>query len=525
MKRFAFALALLAPAALRAEDIPLSFSEFSIARIRIEKKITADAEVTNAGKDPVTGLTAVMVAFEGDREVGRSRAVEIDILGGGEKRGITFEIVKCPFFTNYVVETTYFSAGQEARTRFLGRDLFNPPAAERKDAIKGTSYVEVFGMKFERADTAVKVTLKARNLGELTSTLARIRFKFYDNDNALVKEAVCDFAETFAFGKEVPLSVNVADVPDFTHARADIVETSADERRLPEGEFTGEAAVEAAGFRFEVRSDGSMRVTGRVRNGLRVPVRNLVIRIMLFRGSDPVKELLLTPDRTPGPSEIAPFSSLMKSPPEFDDYRYESAYEEAEDVAVGPEPGPGPDPKEPDPAPDPEPDPKESPKPPKEEPKIRSAAQMIELTGATWLEGDWIGEGKQSKWFDSILLIGMRLTDKNANQDRVQQGGTLEFVFKAPGKKDVVGRVKIEKFAWSRDARKFAVNNIKPGQDAGYDPDTKSVKIPLVRVPERDAWNYSVDFKFTSTEGDVWEWKGLTEPYSAAAMKPTGKKK
>ena len=525
------ALALLAAVSAGAEETPLQFSEFSIARTRFEKKVWADSRVKNTGSGPVTGISVSLICFEGDREVARSRAVEVDQVAPGGEKPVSFEISKCPFFTNYVVESAYFLNGKEAKTRFIGRDLFNPPVPERKDAIPGTAYLEVYKVKSERLDKDVTLTLTVKNAGELPADMARIRFKFYDADHNLVREAAQAFSEKFEFGKEVPLMVKVKGVPEFDKVRADIEESTSKGHNLSEGEFSGEAEVEAAGFRFEDRQDGSIRVSGRVRNGKAVGVRNVVIKVMLFNRGTQVRELMTTPERPLRPQETAGFASTMKGPPEFDDYKYTASYEEDETlVAAEPpkdpvhgdpvpkDPGPvaGDPPKDPDPkAPDPK-------KP--EEPKIRSIAQATAVRGSRWIEGSWVGEGKQSKYRGAFLMMSLQFTDKNGKTARVTQGGMLEMTFKAPAKKDVVTKMKVEKFAWSTDARKITVANAKAGQ-MGYDPDAEAVEIVVLEFGNNDEWNYTMDAKFTSDEGDVWEWKGLSEPYRTGSSKPTGRKK
>lgn len=522
---------LLASLAAHAEETPLQFSEFSIARTRFEKKVWADSRVKNGGATPVTGISVALICFEGDREVARSRAVEIEQVAPGGERPVSFEIAKCPFFTNYVVESTYFLNGKETRTRFIGRDLFNPPIPERKDAIPGTAYLEVYGIRHERQDKDVTVTLKVKNAGELPADMARIRFKFYDADHNLVREAAQAFTEKFEFGKEVPLAVKIKGVPEFENVRADIEESTTQERNLSEGEFSGEAEVEAAGFRFEDRQDGSIRVTGRVRNGKPIGVRNVVVKIMLFKGGTQVRELMATPERPLHPQETAGFASTMKGPPEFDDYKYTASYEEDESlVAEDPPKDPvDPGPKDPvDPGPvagDPPKDPPKVPDPKKpEEPKIRSVAHGISLRGSRWIEGEWVGEGKQAKYRGAFLVVSLQFTDKNGKKAKVAQGGMLDVTFKAPAKKDVVTRMKVEKFAWSTDCRKFSVVNAKAGM-MGYDPDSEALDVVVLEFKDNDDWNYTLDAKFTSDEGEVWEWKGLSEPYRTESIKPTGKKK
>ncbi|MEK7465981.1 MAG: hypothetical protein AAB074_01085 [Planctomycetota bacterium] len=529
------AIALLAAVTAGAEETPLQFSEFSIARTRFEKKVWADSRVKNTGSSPVTGISIALICYEGDREVARSRAVDVDQVAPGGEKPVSFEIAKCPFFTNYVVDSAYFLNGKEVKTRFIGRDLFNPPVPERKDAIPGTAYLEVYKVKSERMDKDVTLTLTVKNAGELPADMARIRFKFYDADHNLVREAAQTFAEKFEFGKEVPLMVKVKGVPEFDKVRADIEESTTQERNLSEGEFSGETEVEAAGFRFEDRQDGSIRVSGRVRNGKAVGVRNVVIKVMLFKGGTQVRELMTTPERPLRPQETAGFASTMKNPPEFDDYKYTASYEEDESLVAEPPYDPvhgGPGPKDPDPkdpgpvAGDPPkvPDPKvPEPKKP-EEPKIRSIAQATAVRGSRWIEGNWVGEGKQSKYRGSFLVLSLQFTDKAGKTARVAQGGMLEMTFKAPAKKDVVTKMKVEKFAWSTDARKVTVANAKPGQ-MGYDPDAEAIEIVVLEDKNNSEWNYTLDAKFTSDEGDVWEWKGLSEPYRTEAVKPTGRKK
>lgn len=527
------AVTLLAAAAARAEETPLQFSEFSIARTRFEKKVWADSRIKNTGTTPVTGISVALICFEGDREVARSRAVDIDSVAPGGERPVSFEIARCPFFSSYVVESTAFINGKEVRTRFIGRDLFNPPIPERKDAIPGTAFLEVYGIRYERQDKDVTVSLKVKNAGELTADMARIRFKFYDSDHVLVREAAQAFTEKFEFGREVPLAVKIRAVPEFENVRADIEESSTQERNLAEGEFSGEAEVEAAGFRFEDRQDGSIRVTGRVRNGKAIGVRNVVIKIMLFNRGTQVRELMATPERPLRPQETAGFASTMKGPPEFDDYKYTASYEEDETLVAGGDPPPDPV-KPPDPEPvDPEPGPPDPPVKPDpkvpdpkktEEPKIRSVAQAIAVRGSRWIEGEWVGEGKQAKYRGAFLVLSLQFTDKAGKTAKVAQGGTLEMTFKAPAKKDVVARLKVEKFAWSTDARKFTVANAKAGM-MGYDPDAEALNVVVLEFKDNDEWNYALDMKFTSDEGDVWEWKGLSEPYRSEAGKPTGKKK
>ncbi|MCE9584954.1 MAG: FxLYD domain-containing protein [Planctomycetes bacterium] len=526
------AVLLFAAAAVRAEEIPLQFSEFSIARTRLEKKVWADSKIKNTGTGLVTGVSLSLICYEAEREVARSRAIEIDSIppGGGEAP-VSFEIVKCPFFTAYVVDASWFAGGKEQKARFIGRDLFNPPVPERKGAIPGVAYLEVYGLKYERADKDISLNFTVKNAGELPADMARVRFKFYDVDHNLLREEARAFGEKFESLKEVPLTVKIKDVPEFDKVRADIEESSTEERNLAEGEFTGEAEVEAAAFRFEDRQDGSIRVSGRVRNGKPVGVRNVVIKIMLFNRGTQVREVMATPERALRPGETSSFLTTLKNPPEFDDYKYTPSYEEDETLVAGdppkvPEPKVA-DPKDPVAPADPKvPTPKPvDPKPVKpEDPKFKSIAQAVTVRGSRWIAGDWVGEGKQSKYRGAFLVLSVQFTDKNGKTAKVAQGGTIELTFKAPAKKDLVTRLKVEKFAWSTDSRKFTVSNSKPGM-MGYDPDSEALDIVIIEFKDNSDWNFTLDLKFTSDENEVWEWKGLSEPYRSEATKPTGKKK
>jgi hypothetical protein len=174
---------------------------------------------------------------------------------------------------------------------------------------------------------------------------------------------------------------------------------------------------------------------------------------------------------------------------------------------------------------DPPKDPPKVPEPKKpEEPKIRSVAHGISLRGSRWIEGEWVGEGRQAKYRGAFLVVSLQFTDKNGKTAKVAQGGMLDLTFKAPAKKDVVTRMKVEKFAWSTDGRKVSVVNAKAGM-MGYDPDSEALDVVVLEFKDNDDWNYTLDAKFTSDEGDVWEWKGLSEPYRTESIKPTGKKK
>lgn len=126
------ALALSAPA-VAGDACGVVIGEFSLARSRVGKKVTADVLLKNvAGKDLVD-VRLVLVLFDGDKEVGRSEAASNPALPAGRSCRLSPAAEEVPQFTSYRLLLAY-SDGAPREFAFVGSDPAAAPVLEGAEA-------------------------------------------------------------------------------------------------------------------------------------------------------------------------------------------------------------------------------------------------------------------------------------------------------------------------------------------------------------------------------------------------------
>lgn len=120
----------LAASAFAGETCGVEIGEFSLARSRVGKKVTADVLLKNAAGKDLANVRLVLVLFDGDKEVARSEAAANPSLLAGRSCRLSPVAEEAPQFTSYRLLLAYTDDAPR-EFAFVGAD---PTAAPVLDA-------------------------------------------------------------------------------------------------------------------------------------------------------------------------------------------------------------------------------------------------------------------------------------------------------------------------------------------------------------------------------------------------------
>jgi hypothetical protein len=458
------------------------FTRFEFARERVGHRVVAEAQLVNLQEADLADARVVVVYYDRDLELKRSKPVAVPRLPSGKAVPVKIEVEQLPNFSRYRVYVDVAGRTWE----YLGEDPTRSPVL-RKAAPAKLSLVES-----KREDGALVVTV--RNLGELEARepvavvgAARVRLA------PELKGATEARFRVEAEGEVGAVAWTLADGP-----------AQKDEKDGPQ--------LALRGFRTAKLSDGSVRVEGAVRNGFERAVEKVVVTFKLGKTSVP---LALPGALAPG--EVRPFEAYVADAGPLDGVGFELAY------ADGGKPGPVEGPRAPsvrllDSRPIeiaraklPEPAQEEKPKA-DAKPSMQAA-----VTGLMEVKG--FNTPKSGKYTGDVYYLKVAFTD--AEGKPAKPNATLNAVMYDAGKEPWKVQRIATKEAWKVDAGKLNNLNAEPNLVV-CDPKTGELWIGLVRT-DGSGFTWKIDLTVTVREAGTWTFKGMAEKYEAPAKPPDKK--
>jgi hypothetical protein len=465
-------IALLASLLLQ-EPAPV-FTKFEFARERVGHKVVADALLVNLQEADLADARVVVVYFDRDLELKRSRPVGVPRLPPGRPVPVKVEVEQLPNFTRYRV---YVEVG--GRTfEYLGDDPLRTPVA-RQAAPAKLSLVE---SKREEAGLTVVV----RNTGELEAREPVAVLRLPD------RVARVRLAPGLPGATEATYSIRVAGVP---HADA-VAWTVLDGPSQKEEKDVPQLALRA--FRTAKLSDGSVRLEGSVRNGFDRAVEKVVVTFRLAGKTVPI---VLPGGLKPG--EVRDFEVHLDGAGALDGAGFDLAYADAASAAAPPE----------------------APKPPsvlllgsrsieiaraklpeaqEEKPKAdaKAPSMKVGVRGLMKVGGEYLP--KSGKYTGDVYLLRVAFLDGAGNP--ATPNATLNATLHDGQKETWKVQRLATKATWKIDAARLNNQNTDHTTIA-CDLKTGELWIGLIRSESGFPWK--IDLSVTVKEFGAWTFKGI----------------
>jgi hypothetical protein len=404
----------------------------------------------------------------------------------------------------------------------------------------------------ERIGTApgkllLHVTVK--NAGPGQSVDALLHAKFLDPAGTFLAEAYAPLADgRVAPGAEESFTVAVADCPDYRRLLTAVIwETQ--RFALPDGGLTSAPALEVGDCLFQRFSNGDLRVTGRVRNGLATPAKGVevgfefkngegkAVRTIAHRIEGVIPAGVAVPflRRIPECPAIASVSTSVADGgagpegPELD-----AAAKPLEDGlaaegvrlkapaakasggapaaeggladAVGPAAGRREPPAAPPAAAPAVPDP-------------AAAPYAIRVDGLVWKNGTYKTAGSTSNYQYTGDTAFLKLMFTDAKGAPAKPEATV--VVKVTDREKPAGFCKrpITKTSWKLDADAITTENVVP-EIVAYSAKDGALWVGLVRAPDSEQTVLALDVSVEIKKYGAWTWKGLRDPWKTMLAPP-----
>jgi hypothetical protein len=255
---------------------PPEFTRFEMTRTRIGNVVTAQAVVRNAASRELTDVQLTMVFFDHDQEIRRSKPAKIAKIAAGGTAPVTLEAERVPNFDRYQV---IVEIGKE-RIVYYGRDPASPPSLKNEAPAKPeptkldvASMEETPPLNFPGEATLL---LKVRNAGTVPAWEPTAIVSLRKPNGTAVKTARVRLADAIEARSEDTFELTLPQCPNYAAAR---VTTAWLQRRLvvPPGELTQARELELGSVKLSRFTDGTLRVNGKVRNGLPGPIGDVTL--------------------------------------------------------------------------------------------------------------------------------------------------------------------------------------------------------------------------------------------------------
>ncbi len=333
---------------------------------------------------------------------------------------------------------------------------------------------------------------------------------FLDQASATVHKLRVRLSETIGSTAEDTFDVTVPRCPAYASVKAEVAWLAA--FLSGEGkELSSAETIEVGKVRLARFTDGSVRISGKVRNGLTKGVQKVAVSFQLGSAEHPLK---FAGGFKPG--AVRDFEFFVPDCPAFDGYSYSIAHELTDDPK-DPEPEALPTVKKtgsreaykprragdpPKPGPDPAP--------------AKDGGITAEVRGVKWIEGYQM---VNKKYTGDVAFL--RIALRGADGKPVQPTGKFTAVLSEGGQpRGAVTRF-VKKESWGLDAAKIDAKNVN--QDiVAYHKETGELWIGLVRADK--FWlELKMDVALTIEKVGAWEWKGLAEKFEAKPRGPDKK--
>lgn len=471
-----------------AEKTGPEFTRFELSRERVRHRVIAEASLANLLAVDLDEVRVTIIFHDGDREVRRSPTAHLGKIPSGRSAPLTVETEQVEKFDRFEV----LVESGERRFVYRGRDPTRPPEMLRAPPPR----VEIAFIREQRPERfpgTVRLTAAVRNPGVSPAREPDLALEFLDPAGRPLRRMRVRLSSAIPPASEETFEVSLPDCPEFVSLRARAACALADVP-IPPDPFQRLAELEIGQCRLVRMTDGSVRVTGMIRNGLPRGARRVVVSFRLGGIEHP-----LSLDGTLGPGEVRPFECWIAGAGTVDGYAYTVCFEEAEERAPA-SPGAG--------------------------PAVRSLGTRrieapaaagpratVALRGIAWIRPATEKTGR-SKADVAFLKLAVRGPDGRA----VYPVGTLLFAAQVENRPPVKGLRRISEEAWSKDAEELATAAGFP-ESVAYDPLSGELYVGLVAVEPKGA-PLKLDISLKLEGLGEWEWKGLQAPFQSEAHGP-----
>lgn len=474
-----------------AEKTGPEFTRFELSRERVRHRVIAEASLANLLAVDLDDVRLTIIFYDGDREVRRSPTAHLGKIPSGRSVPLTVETEQVEKFDRFEV----LVESGERRFVYRGRDPTRPPEMLRAPPPR----VEIASLREERPERfpgTVRLTAAVRNPGVSPAREPDLVLEFLDPAGRPLRRMRVRLSSSIAPSSEETFEVNLPDCPEFASLRASAACALGDVP-IPPDPFQRLPELEIGQCRLVRMTDGSVRVTGMIRNGLPRAVRRVVVTFRLGGTEHP-----LFLDGTLGSGEVRSFECWVAGAGTVEGYAFTVSFEEAE----GPAPAG-----------------------PAAAPTVRSLGTRrietpaaagpratVALRGIAWIRPA-AGKTGRPKADAAFLKLAVRGPDGRA----IYPVGTLFFAAEVGTRAPVQGVRRISEDAWSKDAEELATAAGFP-ETVAYDPLSGELYVGLVPVEPPDApLKLYISLKLEGL--GEWEWKGLQAPFQSEARGPNRK--
>lgn len=328
--------ALLLAAALNAQQALPTFPAFKLTRTRIGNVVTAEGQLRNPGPAAMAEVKLRVIYFSGDREVRRSAAVPLRKIGPNESEPFKVETGRVPRFDWY--QMVLEANGKESV--YVARDLALPPIPETEAPFKpNVTELAAEGMEDEppvKFPGTATVRLTATNYGSFTAWEPTAVIAFRSAAGSAVKTARVRLGDAVVLGSKDTFEVTVPACPGYEAAQVTLLWLK-ERVNCPAQELTKKKDLEIGEIRLLRMNDDTMRVTGKVRNGLDDTLFGVEVEMALRAGD---KEMARQKGTIPGalkPGAVAPFDiTFFKCPEGVNGYACSIGYEGTDETVADP---------------------------------------------------------------------------------------------------------------------------------------------------------------------------------------------
>jgi hypothetical protein len=470
--------------------LQVDFAKWDIARERVGHKVTADVAMA---RPAVEDLKVVVIYFDRDLELKRSKLVAVP----KGQTAFKVEVEQLPNFSRYEV---YVQAG--ARTQvFHGVDLLKPPVAKKADPAKG-AVVECRDRGDGRLDLVVS------NVGGSDAPEPTALVAFRDAAGKDLHRARVRLGDVLKAAVEETYDVAVPGAGAYVNVAAALAWRTTEGPSQKEPKTVAEVAVRR--FRTARFSDGAVRLDGEIRNGLEAPVEKVVATFKLGASTAPVAVA-----GTLKPGETRAFELWIPDAPAFDAAGYDLSYADAKAVVEAPAAAAATaartGSKELAPAGPALPAPQAEKAPAQDE---KPGTLKAALRGLMLVEG--ITTPKSGKYTGDVYFLRVAFTD--AAGKPAKPAGTFQIAVLEAGKDPWKVQRIVTAATWKVDAAKLTPQTADPAVMA-WDKKTDEIWLGLVRT-EGGRFGAQLEITLTVKEAGAWTWKGVVDPYEAAARGP-----
>jgi hypothetical protein len=339
--------------ALGAEDAPqIKLSDWRLARFRygqgdkIPKKVEAHITVTNTAKKNLEGLKSRLTYYASTGEKVKDTSWQFAlVIPAGKSKTFKYVAGLVPAFEAYELRIEYTLEGRKCKYLYRSPDPLSLPKLWSDKPIPGTSRLVIVGREVfpDPRTRRPKLYLRVKNLGEKPATGAAVTLEFLGKGKKVLYTFERKLGNgTVAGGKEKTFNFLVDKVVGgYAGYRVRLKAAKiSNEESLSGGVFSDRPELEIAHFKFTRKSDGSLYITAKIRNGRKKAVTNPTVVINLTDKSEPPKAVKQVPFEVTGtlkPGDVRAFALSVPKCPSFGSFSYEIEFSErSKEVAFKP---------------------------------------------------------------------------------------------------------------------------------------------------------------------------------------------